>query len=68
MTRTDPTGLPYVDEHATVIDAPPETVWSVLLRRLPGFAAPSAFARLVGAEPVRATGTAPEEGAEIPGF
>ncbi|WP_027346853.1 hypothetical protein [Hamadaea tsunoensis] len=68
MTRTELDGLPYVDEHAIVIDAAPEKVWSALVDRLPGFAAPSAFARLVGARPARSTGTIPEQGAEIPGF
>lgn len=61
--------LPFIDEHSVRIDAPPDAVWSALLRVLRGMNGSSAVARLLGCDP--AEGTAELTGARgdaLPGF
>ncbi|MFC8537129.1 SRPBCC family protein [Streptomyces sp. NPDC057249] len=64
--------LPYIDEHATVVEAPAEAVWQALSETLDhAFAGPgaTAYARLVGATDRTASGPRPlTEGATLPGF
>ena len=67
-----PSRVPFVDEHALVIDAPPETVWDALLAHLsPAFegGASEVVARLLGCEHPRSGGPRPlEPGSTFPGF
>jgi hypothetical protein len=68
----DPTGLPWVDEHAEEILAPVGAVWPALLRTVErmtdGGAAPR-YARLVGCADTEAGGPRPlEVGSAVPGF
>jgi hypothetical protein len=62
-------GLPFVDEHRVLVDAPADAVWRVLAhhspRRRP---AAEAFARVLGAEPGRTSGEPFAPGSTIPGF
>jgi len=60
--------LPFVDEHRVVIAAPGAAVWRALAVRLRRFGGSETFARMLGAEPGRATGTPLDEGATIVGF
>lgn len=63
--------LPYVDEHATVIEAGPAQVWPVLLTTLDQTFAQAAavYGRLVGADPRAASGARPlAVGSTMPGF
>ncbi|NUT36733.1 MAG: hypothetical protein HOV79_27070 [Hamadaea sp.] len=62
------TDLPFVDEHRVLIAAGPQEVWLALMARVPGFSASETFARLIGAEPRRASGGPLAEGATLPGF
>lgn len=64
----DMTELPFVDEHRVLIAAAPDEVWRALLARVPRFGASEMFARLVGADPARASGGPLAEGATMPGF
>ncbi len=64
--------LPWVDEHASEIDAPASVVWPALLRTVErmtaGGAAPH-YARAVGCADVEAGGPRPlEVGSTVPGF
>jgi hypothetical protein len=47
--------LPFIDEHSVRIDAPADAVWSALLSVLRGMNGSSAFARLLGCDPVEGT-------------
>lgn len=65
--------MPYIDEHATAIGAPPERAWDALIAVVRGFgrAVPEAIARPWGLVPSRAHGdwrSAPEPGDCVPGF
>lgn len=66
------TDLPFIDEHALVIDASPDVVWKALLVRVPRdfegrFSAGAA--RLLGCAHPRSGGPRPiEEGSTFPGF
>jgi hypothetical protein len=64
--------LPWVDEHATELDATPAAVWPALLRTVEkmtdGRAAPR-YARAVGCADTEAGGPRPlEVGSTVPGF
>lgn len=64
--------LPWIDEHATELDAPPAAVWPALLRTVEkmtaGGAAPR-YARAVGCADTEAGGPRPlEVGSTVPGF
>jgi hypothetical protein len=68
----DPSGLPWIDEHAAEIAAPVATVWPALLRTVErmtaGGAAPR-YARAVGCADTEAGGPRPlEVGSTVPGF
>ena len=67
-----PDDLPWVDEHASEIDAPASVVWPALLRTVErmtaGGAAPR-YARAVGCADTEAGGPRPlEVGSTVPGF
>ena len=67
----DTAALPAIDEHATVVAADPEAVWSALLEVLEGISRSpmGGYARLVRARYPRASGPRPlAEGSTIPGF
>lgn len=68
----DPTGLPWVDEHAGEISAPVSVVWPALLRtveRMTAGGASPRYARAVGCADTEAGGPRPlEVGSTIPGF
>jgi hypothetical protein len=52
--RADESGLPYVDEHRTTIEASPELVWTALRRYADsslGVAGSHPLARMLGTEP-----------------
>ncbi|SBT39193.1 hypothetical protein [Micromonospora auratinigra] len=70
MIRPDLDGLPFVDEHRIIAPASPASTWRTLARQLGGGrgAGATALARLLAAEPGRATGTLFDEGAALPGF
>jgi hypothetical protein len=63
-------GLPFVDEHHVVVAAGAAAVWQTLTgvvgRKRVGRS--EAYARLVGAEPAAASGSALEEGSTLPGM
>jgi hypothetical protein len=68
----DPTGLPWIDEHAEELSAPVSAVWPALLRTVEkmtaGGAAPR-YARAVGCADTEAGGPRPlEVGSAFPGF
>lgn len=62
--------LPYIDEHATPVDAAPAEVWEALLRVLPRvFGGRTAFVRALGCDPATASPAfAGAAGETIPGF
>ncbi|GAA5006428.1 hypothetical protein [Actinopolymorpha pittospori] len=73
--RTDPIpggedDLPFVDEHHVVVSAPPLVVWRSLLTHFtrPDLSGAQALASVLAAEPRRASGTALDDGATLPGF
>ncbi len=63
-------GIPLVDEHALLIAASPAAVWDALTTHLAGWntSGNTAYARLTGASPQRATGAFPLPGSSLPGF
>ncbi len=62
-------GLPFVDEHAVDTLAAPPDVWRSVVATFGHQSAGTAqYARLVGADPVDASGTFPEVGATVAGF
>ncbi len=67
-----PDDLPWVDEHASEIDAPASVVWPALLRTVERMAAGGAaprYARAVGCADTEAGGPRPlEVGSTVPGF
>jgi hypothetical protein len=70
--RTDSPGeeLPFVDEHHVVVAAPAQVVWHWLTAHFtqPRRSGAQALAYVLAAEPRRATGTLPDDGATLPGF
>lgn len=64
--------LPFVDEHATVVVAPPPRVWEALLRSAEATTkgpASGRFAALVGCADTAASGPRPlDTGSAFPGF
>ncbi len=63
--------LPFVDEHAIEIDAPPETTWDALCEVVGGSfggALTSWFTALIGCADRKVNGRLEELGATIPGF
>ncbi|MBS1887794.1 MAG: hypothetical protein JSU06_11470 [Actinobacteria bacterium] len=72
MSGAPGAALPWVDEHAIELDAPPAVVWPALLRTVEamtaGRGAPR-YARAVGCADVEAGGPRPlEVGSTVPGF
>jgi hypothetical protein len=62
-------GLPFVDEHVVDTPAAPAEVWRAVVATFEHQSAGAAqYARLVGADPLHATGTMPELGAAVAGF
>lgn len=63
------TDLPFIDEHQVLAAAPAAAVWRVLGTRFGGLPPGAAtYARLIAADPPRASGTPLTEGATVPGF
>jgi hypothetical protein len=60
--------LPFVDEHTLLVPAANATVWRCLVVQIPRFASGGGFARLLGAQPSRASGGPLGAGATLPGF
>lgn len=63
--------LPFVDEHARDVAAPPEATWDALVAALPrafGGASASRYARWVGADPAAPEGAFPGAASALPGF
>ncbi len=62
--------LPYIDEHSATTDAPRDAVWASLLRVLQRQMGGSAtFARVLGCDPARSSGTLTgQPGETVPGF
>jgi hypothetical protein len=68
---TDEDDLPFVDEHHVLVAAPSAVVWRSLAAQFARglrISGAEAYARLVAAEPRRASGTPLREGATLPGF
>ncbi|WP_069812199.1 hypothetical protein [Streptomyces sp. TP-A0874] len=61
---------PFVDEHRVLVSAPVATVWRALVLRASRSHRGSAktYGRVVGAEPLKASGSPFEPGATLPGF
>ncbi|MFE2044266.1 hypothetical protein ACFXAZ_25750 [Streptomyces sp. NPDC059477] len=63
---------PFVDEHSTIVAAPPDAVWRALTEAVEGAYATgfaTRYAHLIGCDPATATGPRPlAEGATLPGF
>jgi hypothetical protein len=71
LNDLDDIDLPFIDDHHVLVDAPAALVWRSLaaqLSRGPRLAGAGTYARLVAAEPRRASGTPLSEGATLPGF
>jgi hypothetical protein len=63
--------LPFVDEHAVEVDAPPERAWDAIVavsRNAFGGRGAGAFARLVGCEVTETKGAPGEQGSTVVGF
>ncbi|MEU4804931.1 SRPBCC family protein [Actinosynnema sp. NPDC023587] len=62
--------LPFIDEHRVLVAAPADVVWRTLGSYLasPRFSGSEVYARLVAAEPSRASGTPLAQGSTLPGF
>jgi hypothetical protein len=60
--------LPFVDEHAVLVDAAPDSVWDVLGRSLPGSGPARLYIAAVGGQPRTAQGDPLVEGSTLPGF
>lgn len=63
--------LPFIDEHARVVQATPERAWAALVHVLPrafGGAGAERFAHLVGCDATTAEGAFPTEGSAVVGF
>lgn len=67
---TAPPRPPFVDEHRIVVDAPAERVWPVLAAEFgsTGGRGFEAYARFIGARPLRSRGAPLTEGSTLPGF
>jgi hypothetical protein len=59
--------LPFVDEHAQVVDAAPEATWAATAQSF-GVRGAGAFSRLLGCSETTTSGTAGEVGSTVPGF
>lgn len=66
MTRDD--DLPFIDEHRVLVSASADDVWRSLTTRISRVTGTEAYARLIAAEPRRASGTLFDVGATLPGF
>jgi Protein of unknown function (DUF2867) len=63
--------LPFVDEHAVDVDAPPERAWNATVavsRNAFGGSGAGLFARVVGCDDTEVTGAPGAEGSTIVGF
>ena len=63
--------LPFVDEHAVEVDAPPERAWDAVVAvtgRAFGGSGGTLFARVVGCDETKVTGTPGAAGSTIVGF
>lgn len=68
---SDADALAFVDEHARVVDAPPERAWEALVRVMPravDAAAGARFVRLLGCVSTAPEGAFPEPGSALVGF
>jgi hypothetical protein len=61
---------PFIDEHRLTVEAPPQAVWEAVVRfvRRQRGPVPRLGARLLGAEPARASPGEVEVGSTVPGF
>jgi hypothetical protein len=62
------TPLPYIDEHAQIVEAGPEETWRALTSRSFAGAGAGAVSRLLGCEETSAAGTPGAAGSTVPGF
>lgn len=64
--------LPWIDNHALLVDAPVTEVWTAMLNEIDRATSgplATAYARVIGCQPARASGTRPlEVGSTVPGF
>ena len=60
--------LPFIDEHARVVEAAPEATWEALTARSFGGRGAARFARLLGCAETAVRGAPGEVGATVPGF
>lgn len=66
-----PEALPFVDENARTVAAPPDRAWAALVRVVPrafGGNAAARFARVVGCKTTAPDGAFPAEGGAVVGF
>ena len=71
QARTADTALPFIDEHARVVPAPPEAAWTALaavLARATGGPLAERYARVIRCDPAAPDGTFPSGGSAIAGF
>lgn len=67
----DASALPFVDEHARIVAAPPGAAWAALVRVLPrafGGRAAERYARAIACDPAAPHGAFPAVGSAIVGF